>query len=183
VPSRGRAHEALPAFGALHLPALVGPLAERALALRVALGVVLAVAALAGDGVAQVAMAVALARPAQVAVVLRAAEVPGDAVLALVAGRPVGAADAARVRRRPLHQEVLQLRRRQVRQVDDAAVHADGRVPVAIFDARHALPVVGRVADEQRLATLALRTLEPKPNQDKSMTIRSRIPKEQAVNA
>lgn len=153
------------ALAALHHPARraarVCALYGAADAGRLALGVVLTIALLAGHGIAREAVAVTLARPAHVSKVLRSPEVASHAFAALVAPRVVAAIDAFGLRHRSFAQLPAQLLHRHLVHRDrighgHAVVDADPRVPVAIFEARHALAVVRGIADVQRQAFLAL---------------------------
>lgn len=98
----------LPALAALHHPAgratHVRALYGTADAGRLALGVVAAVALLAGHGIAREAVTVTLARPAHVSKILRTPEIAGHAFAALVASRVVPAIDALRFRYRSFAQ-------------------------------------------------------------------------------
>lgn len=89
-----------PAFAALHHPARratsVCSLYRTADAGRLALGVVAAIAFLAGHRIACEAVTVTLARSAYVSKIFRPPEIAGHAFTALVASRVVPAVDALR---------------------------------------------------------------------------------------
>lgn len=128
---------------------------------RFALGVIAAIALVAGHRVAREAVTVALARPAHVSKVLRSPEVASHAFAALVASCVVPAVDALRFRYRSFPQLPTQLLYRHfVHRVrighGHAVVDADPSVSVAILETRHALTVVRGIADVQRQALLAL---------------------------
>lgn len=162
---RRRASVVLPAFAALYLPARraarVSAFHGTADAGRFAFRIVTAVAFLAGHGIAREAMTVAFARSTYITQIFCAAEETGHALAAFVALGIVAAIDAFGLGHRSLAYLFIQQLFRHLAHRDwighgHTFVDANSRVSVAVLKTRHALTIVRRIADEQRLTLFAL---------------------------